>query len=149
VTGGGRAEQTAFAPNPKFSKHSFGCHFVKVTWQPEVARLRVSRCVMVMDAGLILNPLADRNQIQGAVVMGIGMALFEGNTYDPQNGAPINSNMADYMMTVNADAPRVDSRFLDSPLTRRLMTWVHADRRDRSGRRCGRRDFGGPPRHRN
>src|SRR5258707_1146065 len=28
VTGSGRAEQTAFAPNAKFSKHSFGCHFV-------------------------------------------------------------------------------------------------------------------------
>ena len=31
----------------------------------------------------ILNPLA-RNQIQGAVVMGIGMALFEETTYDPR-----------------------------------------------------------------
>src|SRR5438477_5492838 len=115
VTGSGRAEQTAFAPNQKFSKHSFGCHFVEVTWQPETARLRVSRVVTVMDAGRILNPLAGRNQIQGAVVMGIGMALFEETTYDPQNGAPINSNLADYMMTVNADAPPIDVTFLDYP----------------------------------
>jgi len=115
VTGSGRAEQTAFAPNQKFSKHSFGCHFVEVTWQPETARLRVSRVVTVMDAGRILNPLAGRNQIQGAVVMGIGMALFEETTYDPQNGAPINSNLADYMMTVNADAPPIDVHFLDYP----------------------------------
>jgi xanthine dehydrogenase YagR molybdenum-binding subunit len=115
VTGSGRAEQTAFAPNQKFSKHSFGCHFVEVTWQPETARLRVGRVVTVMDAGRILNPLAGRNQIQGAVVMGIGMALFEETTYDPQNGAPINSNLADYMMTVNADAPPIDVHFLDYP----------------------------------
>jgi xanthine dehydrogenase YagR molybdenum-binding subunit len=115
VTGSGRAEMTAFAPNQKFSKHSFGCHFVEVTWQPETARLRVSRVVTVMDAGRILNPLAGRNQIQGAVVMGIGMALFEETTYDPQNGAPINSNLADYMMTVNADAPPIDVHFLDYP----------------------------------
>ncbi len=115
VTGNGRAEQTAFAPNQKFSKHSFGCHFVEVTWQPETARLRVGRVVTVMDAGRILNPLAGRNQIQGAVVMGIGMALFEETTYDPQNGAPINSNLADYMMTVNADAPPIDVHFLDFP----------------------------------
>jgi xanthine dehydrogenase YagR molybdenum-binding subunit len=115
VTGSGRAEQTAFAPNQKFSKHSFGCHFVEVTWQPETARLRVTRVVTVMDAGRILNPLAGRNQIQGAVVMGIGMALFEETTYDPQNGAPINSNLADYMMTVNADAPPIDVHFLDFP----------------------------------
>ncbi len=115
VTGSGSSEQTAFVPNPKFSMHSFGCHFVEVTWQPEIARLRVSRVVTVMDAGRILNPLTGRNQIQGAVVMGIGMALFEHTTYDPQSGAPINSNLADYMMTVNADAPPIDVHFLDYP----------------------------------
>jgi len=115
VAGNGRAEATAFAPNPKFSKHSYGCHFVEVTWQPETARLRVSRVVTVMDAGRILNPLTGRNQIQGGVIMGIGMALFEETTYDPQNGAPINSNLADYIMTVNADAPPIDVHFLDYP----------------------------------
>ena len=115
VRGSGRGEQTTFIPNPKFSMHSFGCHFVEVTWQPETARLRVSRVVSVMDAGRILNPLAGRNQIQGAVVMGIGMALFEETAYDPQNGAPINSNLADYVMTVNADAPPIEVHFLDYP----------------------------------
>jgi xanthine dehydrogenase YagR molybdenum-binding subunit len=115
VAGSGSSEQTAFVPNPKFSMHSFGCHFVEITWQPEIARLRVSRVVTVMDAGRILNPLTGRNQIQGAVVMGIGMALFEHTTYDPQSGAPINSNLADYMMTVNADAPPIDVHFLDYP----------------------------------
>ena len=66
VTGSGSSDQTAFAPNPNFSMHSFGCHFVEVTWQPEIARLRVGRVVSVMDAGRILNPLTGRNQIQGA-----------------------------------------------------------------------------------
>jgi xanthine dehydrogenase YagR molybdenum-binding subunit len=115
VTGSGRGEQTTFIPNPKVSMHSFGCHFAEVTWQPETARLRVSRVVTVMDAGRILNPLTGRNQIQGGVVMGIGMALFEETTYDPQNGAPINSNLADYVMTVNADAPPIEVHFLDFP----------------------------------
>ena len=115
VSGSGSSEMTAFAPNPKLSRHSFGCHFVEVTWQQEIARLRVSRVVTVMDAGRIVNPLTGRNQIQGGVVMGVGMALFEETTYDPQNGAPINSNLADYMVTVNADAPPIDVHFLDYP----------------------------------
>jgi xanthine dehydrogenase YagR molybdenum-binding subunit len=68
-----------------------------------------------MDAGCIINPLAGRNQIEGAVVMGIGMALFEHTTYDPQNGAPINSNLADYIVAVNADVPKLDVHFLDFP----------------------------------
>src|SRR5258705_6393713 len=115
VTGSGQSESTFGNPEAKFSTHSFGCHFVEVTWQPEIAQLRVSRVVTVIDAGRILNPLAGRNQIEGAVVMGIGMALFEHTSYDPQNGAPINSNLADYVVAVNADAPPIEVHFLDYP----------------------------------
>jgi xanthine dehydrogenase YagR molybdenum-binding subunit len=115
VTGSGKSEATFGNPEPKFSTHSFGCHFVEVTWQPQIAQLRVSRVVTVIDAGRIVNPLAGRNQIEGAVVMGIGMALFEHTSYDPQNGAPINSNLADYVLAVNADVPPIDVHFLDFP----------------------------------
>jgi xanthine dehydrogenase YagR molybdenum-binding subunit len=115
VTGSGKSEATFGNPRPKFSTHSFGCHFVEVTWQPEIARLRVSRVVTVMDAGRILNPLAGRNQIEGAVVMGIGMALLEHTSYDRRTGAPINSNLADYVVAVNADVPPIDVHFLDFP----------------------------------
>lgn len=115
VSGNGKGESTFGNPKAKVSTHSFGCHFVEVTWQPEIARLRVSRVVTVIDAGRIINPLAGRNQIQGAVVMGIGMALLEHTSYDPQNGAPINSSMADYIVAVNADVPPIEVHFLDFP----------------------------------
>jgi xanthine dehydrogenase YagR molybdenum-binding subunit len=117
VSGSGKSEATFGNPKPKFSSHSFGCHFVEITWQPEIARLRVNRVVTVIDAGRIINPLAGRNQIEGAVVMGIGMALFEETWYDPQNGAPINASLADYVMAVNADVPPIDVHFLDFPDT--------------------------------
>jgi xanthine dehydrogenase YagR molybdenum-binding subunit len=115
VTGSGKSEATFGEKKPKFSTHSFGCHFVEVTWQPDIARLRVSRVVTVIDAGRIINPLAGRNQIEGAVVMGIGMALLEHTSYDQQSGAPINSNLADYIVAVNADVPSIDVHFLDYP----------------------------------
>jgi xanthine dehydrogenase YagR molybdenum-binding subunit len=118
VAGHGRAEGTfGNEKNQKVSTHSFGAHFVEVTWQPAIARLRVSRVVTVIDAGRIINPLAGRNQIEGAVVMGIGMALLEETTYDPRNGAPINSNLADYAVAVNADVPKLEVHFLDYPDT--------------------------------
>jgi xanthine dehydrogenase YagR molybdenum-binding subunit len=77
--------------------------------------LRVSRVVTVIDAGRILNPHAGRNQIEGAVVMGVGMALFEHTSYDARNGAPINNNLADYIIASNADTPALDVTFLDHP----------------------------------
>jgi xanthine dehydrogenase YagR molybdenum-binding subunit len=101
----------------KFSIHSYGAHFAEVTWQPEIAQLRVSRVVTVIDAGRILNLKAGRNQIEGAIVMGVGMALFEHTSYDELTGAPINSNLADYIMASNADTPALDVTFLDHPDT--------------------------------
>jgi len=116
VTGSGRSEGIfGSKAKPKFSMHSYGCHFAEVTWQPEIARLRVNRVVTVIDGGRIINPLAGRNQIEGALVMGIGMALLEHTSYDPQNGAPINSNLADYIVAVNADVPKLEVHFLDHP----------------------------------
>jgi xanthine dehydrogenase YagR molybdenum-binding subunit len=115
ATGNGKSAGTFGAPDKKFSTHSFGAQFAEVTWQPETARLRVSRVVTVIDGGRILNPKPAANQIQGAVVMGIGMALFEATRYDTRFGVPINNNLADYILTTNADAPTIDVTFLDYP----------------------------------
>ncbi len=122
VSGSGRSQgdftDLVGLTKPKISSHSFGAQFVEVTWQPEIARLRVSRVLTVIDGGRIINPRTGRNQIEGAVVMGIGMALFEHTTYDDQHhGAPINSNLADYVVSTNADAPEIDVVFLDYPDT--------------------------------
>jgi xanthine dehydrogenase YagR molybdenum-binding subunit len=117
VSGQGTTKGTFGATKPKLSSHSFGAQFVEVTWQPEIARLRVSRVVTVIDAGRIINPLAGRNQIEGAVAMGIGMSLFEETSYDPRNGAPINSNLADYIVASNADVPALEVHFVEYPDT--------------------------------
>jgi xanthine dehydrogenase YagR molybdenum-binding subunit len=115
ASGSGKSEGTFGNPDRKFSTHSFGVQFAEVTWQPETARLRVSRVVTVIDAGRILNPKPARNQIEGAVVMGVGMALFEETVYDARFGAPINNNLADYIVATNADSPEIDVIFLDYP----------------------------------
>jgi xanthine dehydrogenase YagR molybdenum-binding subunit len=115
VSGSGKSDGTLEDAKPKYSFHSYGAQFVEIGWQPEIARLRVNRVVTVIDAGRIINPRPARNQIEGAVVMGVGMALFEETMYDSRTGAPINNNLADYVMAVNADTPQIDVTFLDYP----------------------------------
>lgn len=118
ASGSGSAKGSNDDPkNKQYSFHSYGAHFAEVTWQPEIAQLRVSRVVTVIDAGRILNLKAGRNQIEGAVVMGVGMALFEHTSYDNRTGAPINSNLADYIIASHADTPSLDVTFLDHPDT--------------------------------
>jgi xanthine dehydrogenase YagR molybdenum-binding subunit len=107
--------KSSVSATEKYSSHSFGAHFVEVTWQPEIARLRASRVVTVIDAGRMINPRPARNQIEGAVVMGLGMAMFEHTEYDKRTGGTINSNLADYVMAVNADCPEIDVTFVDYP----------------------------------
>jgi len=97
------------------SLHSYGAQFVEVEWEPEIARLRVSRVVTVIDAGRIINPKAAANQIAGAVVMGVGMGLLEETVYDQRTGQPINGSMADYLVATCADSPDIDVAFLDYP----------------------------------
>ncbi|SEF60566.1 xanthine dehydrogenase, molybdenum binding subunit apoprotein [Bryocella elongata] len=114
ITGTGKSQGT-FGAKEEYSFHSYGAQFVEVTWQPEIARLRVSRVVTVIDGGRMLNPRAARNQIEGAVVMGVGMGMLEGVEYDRASGAPINASLADYIVAVNADCPHIDVTFLDYP----------------------------------
>ena len=115
VRGRGKSTGSFSEKKPGVSRHSFGAHFIEVRWQPEIARLRVARVVTVMDGGRIVNPKTARNQIAGAIVMGIGMAMFEETNYDPASFVPLNRNLADYMMTTNADTPPLDITFLDYP----------------------------------
>jgi xanthine dehydrogenase YagR molybdenum-binding subunit len=99
----------------KYSIHSFGAHFCEVAWDPEIYRLRVTRWLSVLDGGRIINAKTARNQILGAIVMGIGMGMLEETVHDKRTGHPINNNFADYMVPVNADVPGLECIFLDYP----------------------------------
>lgn len=116
VSGEGKTIPTWDDPKSKgFSLHSYGAQFLEVEWDPEIARLRVSRVVTVIDAGRIINPIAAANQVSGAVVMGVGMGLLEHTLYDQRSGQPINGSLADYLVATHPDAPDIDVTFLDYP----------------------------------
>ena len=116
ITAVGRTFPSFEDPKAKeYSLHSFGCHFAEVEWEPEIARLRVSRIFSIFDCGRIINKGAGTNQILGAAVMGVGMSLFENTIHDARTGQPINNNFADYIVPTCADLPDLDVTFLDYP----------------------------------
>jgi len=116
VAGTGSSEATMGDEHPTQSIHSYGAQFVEVSWQPELARLRVKRFVTVIDGGRIINPKTSRNQIAGALMMGVGMAMFEETQYDRRSGKPLGANLAEYLVTTHADAPpHLDITFLNYP----------------------------------
>jgi xanthine dehydrogenase YagR molybdenum-binding subunit len=116
ITANGKTNPSFDDPKAKqYSLHSYGCHFAEVEWEPDIARLRVSRIFSIFDCGRIINKGAGTNQILGAAVMGVGMTLFEDTIHDPRTGQPINNNFADYIVPVCADLPDLDVTFLDYP----------------------------------
>ena len=116
ITATGKTAPSFEDPKAKqYSLHSYGCHFAEVEWEPEIARLRVSRIFSIFDCGRIINKGAGTNQILGAAVMGVGMAMFEETVHDSRTGQPINGSFADYIVPVCADLPDLDVTFLDYP----------------------------------
>jgi xanthine dehydrogenase YagR molybdenum-binding subunit len=107
--------QSGAGKTGEHSFRSFGVHFVEVRWDPGISRLRVARVVSAIDVGKVVNPLAARNQVEGAIVMGIGMALFEASENDPRSGLPVNNNFAEYAVPVHGDQPEIDVTLLDYP----------------------------------
>lgn len=97
----------------KFSMHSFGAVFVEVGIDPDVGIIRVRRALGVYGAGRIVNPHLARSQCTGGMVGGIGMALMERTALDVRDGRPVNAHMADYLLPVNLDIPRLDVEFVD------------------------------------
>ena len=71
--------------------------------------------VSAIDGGQIVNQKTASNQVEGAIVMAIGMALYEHTEYDQRSGLPVNNNYAEYLVPVHADQPDVDVIFLDHP----------------------------------
>jgi len=100
---------------PKFATYSYVAHFVEVYVETTTRRVRVPRVVSVADCGRVVSPRTARSQVQGAVVWGIGAALREVSEVDARFGGFLNSNIADYVICVNADIGTIDVDFVNIP----------------------------------
>ena len=107
--------QGSRGPNPDGTAVSaFGAHFAEVEVDVETGRVRVVRIVAAHDSGRIINPTLAESQLEGAVLQGMGYALFEERIMDATLGLPMNPSMHDYKIPTMADLPRIEGFFLDS-----------------------------------
>ncbi|MDJ0680986.1 MAG: xanthine dehydrogenase family protein molybdopterin-binding subunit [Xenococcaceae cyanobacterium MO_167.B52] len=99
----------------KFAFNSWGAHFCEVTVDEEIARLRITRWVTVMNIGRVLNSKTAASQIRGGVIMGIGQALMEECHFDSNTGYPVVYDLATYHFPAHADIPRIEVSFVGEP----------------------------------
>jgi xanthine dehydrogenase YagR molybdenum-binding subunit len=91
-----------------YALHSFGAVFTEVHVDAELGTIRVPRIVAAYDVGQLLNEKTGRSQLIGGIVWGVGMALMEATEYDTRYGRPVNNNLAEYHVPVNADIGDID-----------------------------------------
>jgi xanthine dehydrogenase YagR molybdenum-binding subunit len=98
----------------RYAMHAFGAQFVEVRVDPELGTVRVSRIVGAFDGGRIMNSKTAHSQLIGGIVFGLGMALFEETHSDGETGRVVNSNVAEYLLPVNADVPDIQAVIVEN-----------------------------------
>ena len=69
---------------------------------------------VVEDCGRIINPMLVDEQMRGAIVQGIGGALYEECLYD-EAGSLLNGSMADYLVPMSAEMPDIVVAHVETP----------------------------------
>lgn len=98
-----------------FTTMSYIAHFVEVRIEPNTPRIRVPRVVSIADCGRVISPRTAASQVRGGVVWAFSAALREATEIDPRYGGYLNSDLADYVVAVNADIGEIDVGFIDQP----------------------------------
>lgn len=99
--------QTSYFESEAQAMHSTHVHAAVVEVVPETGNMAILQYVIVDDAGVRLNPLIVRGQIQGGFVMGLGSALFEEYVYD-DSGQQLTTTFMDYHLPSALDVPPLE-----------------------------------------
>jgi isoquinoline 1-oxidoreductase len=73
--------------------------------------VKVLRAVTAFDCGAVVNPNHLKNQIEGAVMMGLGGALFEAMEFN--NGMITNPHLSEYRVPRFNDMPKIEAILID------------------------------------
>ncbi|WP_018619799.1 xanthine dehydrogenase family protein molybdopterin-binding subunit [Spirosoma luteum] len=96
-----------------FCHNSYAAHVVDIVTRD--GEPYVERVFSAMDCGIVVNPDAARNMVQGAVVDGIGNAFYGALTH--KNGAAEQSNFHNYRMIRHNEAPKkIEVHFVENDL---------------------------------
>ncbi len=117
------AEKAGWGRRPRYGAamglayhYSFGshaCHAAEVSLDEETGRVRVHRMVCALDVGpRVVHPDLIVSQVEGAVVMGLSMALKEGVRF--QGGGVANANFHTYGLLGMDEIPEVEVHILTS-----------------------------------
>jgi isoquinoline 1-oxidoreductase subunit beta len=113
------AERSKWGMAKKGIHQGFSVYFSHNSYVAQVAEVEMKKgkpslkkVFAVTDCGIVVNQSGARNQIYGAIVDGIGHAMFGKLSFE--NGAPVQSNFDTYRMIKYDEVPEIDAHFIDN-----------------------------------
>ena len=94
-----------------FEKGSYVTTCAEIAVERASGAVRVVRVVEAFECGAIVNPDGLRNQVVGAIIQGLGGALFEAVEFE--NGRIKNSHFATYRVPRFRDVPEIEAILID------------------------------------
>lgn len=101
-----------FNGNP-YPTYTYATQLAEIELDTETGKISVPNFWAAHDAGRLVNPMGAEGQIEGGVVMGLGMALYEKIVRD--NGYIRNPSFRDYLLVGPKDAPaNIETFFVEN-----------------------------------
>lgn len=90
-----------------------GCAVCEVEVDPETGRTDLVRYASTDDVGRCINPLIVEGQTRGAIVQGVGQAMWEQCVIDSGSGQPVCGSLMDYGMPKADTVPPFTTRIVE------------------------------------
>jgi isoquinoline 1-oxidoreductase len=107
----GRGDSRGVGIAVGFDKNGYVGTCAEIAVDRATGRVRVVRVVQAFDCGAVVNPDLLKNQIEGAIVQGLGGALFEAIRFE--NGRILNPRFSAYRVPRFSDAPAIEIVLVD------------------------------------
>ena len=113
IDGQGKSAADDPTAQSSYAMHAHGAVFAEVKVDSELGQIRVTRLVGAFAAGRVINPRLVCSQYYGGMIWGVSFALHEHVVMDLRSGRPMNPNLGEYHVPVNADVPSLEAIFID------------------------------------
>ncbi|MFQ5903227.1 MAG: xanthine dehydrogenase family protein molybdopterin-binding subunit, partial [Candidatus Binatia bacterium] len=113
ANGGPITHLTLYEPQDLPPVTSFAAQVAEVGVDPETGQIKVKRITTAHDTGTVLNTLTYQGQVDGGVIMGMGLALMEETPM--VDGHITTLNLGDFKIPCIKEIPKLTTILLQSP----------------------------------
>ena len=99
-----------------YAVYSYATHVAEVEVDTETGQVSVVRVTAAHDVGRVLNPVTLEGQVEGGVMQGVGMALYE--QMRTSEGAVTTPDFSTYIIPTAMDTPEILTAFIEHPYSK-------------------------------